>query len=168
VLDALRTVHPDPGWAIVRLVEPILHDGDRRPHASTPKPPAELVHLPDGRALIVVDPSVFKGLRGVSTIPLSDGRAFLAFDQGGGLADLEVAIIDRREMARAGTSERAHLAEVRDIVRAWRRDSQLMFRTRSIIVVEGAVGVERRPLATLEGADGHTRKGAPRPSRRAG
>jgi hypothetical protein len=25
VLDALRTVRRDPGWAIVRLVEPILH-----------------------------------------------------------------------------------------------------------------------------------------------
>jgi hypothetical protein len=43
----------------------------------------------------------------------------------------------------------------------------LAFRTKSIIVVEGAVGVERRPLATLEGVDAPARKGAPKRLRRA-
>lgn len=147
VLDALRRVHPDPGWAIVQLVEGFL-DRDREESPERPdKPPAELVHLPGGRSLIVVDPRLFRGLEGVSTIPLSDGGAFLALDHGG-LADLEVALTDCLETL-GGTPEHDRLCEVRDIVRAWRRDRSLVFRTKSIIVAEGATGGEPRLLAPL-------------------
>ncbi len=153
VLDALRMLHQDPGWAIVQLVEPILSD---RAHGRRPTAPAaiaELVHLPGRRALIVVQPQVFTRLDGVSTIPLSDGRAFLAFDHAGGLGDLEVAILDQLEVAPTRSAERTQLMQVRDIVRAWRRDPRLVFRTKSIIVAEGIVGVERRRLAALEASD---------------
>jgi hypothetical protein len=156
VLDALRTVHPDPGWAIVQLVEPILSAGPHRQRPRGPAPLIELVHLPGRRALIVVQPDVFARLRGVSMIPLADGRAFLAFDHAGGLADLEVAMLDQLEAAPARSTERAHLTQVRDILRAWRHDPALVFRTRSILVVEGVAGVERRPLATLQASDGKT------------
>jgi len=152
VLDALRTLHQDPGWAIVQLVEPILSAGARRRRPKGPAALAELVHLPGRRALIVVQPQVFTRLGGVSTIPLADGRAFLAFDHAGGLADLEVAILDQLEVAPARSVERTQLMQVRDILRAWRRNPGLVFRTKSIIVVEGAGG-ERRPLATLEALD---------------
>lgn len=170
VLDALGTLHRDPGWAIVQLVEPILRDSpNRRP----PRPPAalvELVHLPGRRSLIVVQPQAFTPLRGVSTIPLADGRAFLAFDHAGGIADLEVAILDQLEVTPARSPERKRLMRVRDIVRAWRHHPGLVFRTRSIIVVEGVGAVARRPLATLETVDateraivdGTTRRGARR------
>lgn len=150
VLDALRTLHPDPGWAIVKLVEPILGDSAHRRRPTSSAPLAELVHLSGRRALIVVQPQVFARLRGVSTIPLADGRAFLAFDQGGGLADLEVAILDQLEVQPARSAARTQLMQVRDLVRAWRRDTGLVFRTKSIIVLEGAVGVERRPLTALK------------------
>ncbi|HEU5303140.1 MAG TPA: hypothetical protein VFU40_00730 [Gemmatimonadales bacterium] len=46
--------------------------------------------------------------------------------------------------------ERTELIEARDIVRAWRRDPGLVFRTKSIIVAEGVAGAERGPLAALE------------------
>ena len=154
VLDALRTLHQDPGWAIVQLVEPILTDGGHRRRPTTPAPLIELVHLPGRRALIVVQPEVFARLRGVSTIPLADGRAFLAFDHAGGLADLEVAVLDQLEVAPPRSAERARLTQVRDVLRAWRHDPGLVFRTKSIIVVEGVVGVERRPLAALQALDG--------------
>ena len=160
VIEALRTVHRDPGWAIVQLVEPILHSGEHRRQQRPHRAPAELVHLPGGRALIVVEPRVFKGLHGVSTIPLADGGAFLALDNGG-LADLEVAIIDRLEATPMKTMEHDQLMEVRNIVREWRRDTTLAFRTKSIIVAEGAVGVERGPLSTLDGADRQPHKGSP-------
>jgi hypothetical protein len=152
-LDALGTVHPDPGWAIVQLVEPILRDG---PSRRRPRPPAalvELVRLPGRRSLIVVQPQAFTPLRGVSTIPLADGRAFLAFDHAGGIADLEVAILDQLEVAPARSLERKRLTRLRDIVRAWRHDPGLVFRTKSIIVVEGAGAGAGRPLATLETVD---------------
>jgi hypothetical protein len=35
-------------------------------------------------------------------------------------------------------------------VRTWRRDPGLAFRVKSIIVVEGVGGLERRPLAALK------------------
>jgi hypothetical protein len=102
-----------------------------------------------GRALIVVQPELFKRLRGVSTIPLGDGRAVLAFDHAGGLADLEAAILDLLADAAVPSEERAQLTQACDIVRAWRSDSRLSFRTNSIILAEGVIGVERLPLATL-------------------
>ena len=60
------------------------------------------MQLPGKRALILVKPDVFAGLNGVSVIPLSDGRGFLALDVGRGLADLEVAVVDRLDDARPG------------------------------------------------------------------
>lgn len=160
VLDALRRMHPDPGWAIVQLVEPLTQSG-RQPVKRAPVV-AELAHLPGRRALIVVQPQLFSRLTGVSTIPLSDGRAFLAFDQAGGIADLEVAVLDRIEELGASSEERKHLLAVRDIVRNWRRDPCLVFHTKSIIVVEGGAGAERRPLARLE-TPAARRTGSPRP-----
>jgi hypothetical protein len=149
VLQALRTIHRDLGWAIVRLVEPILSEGaQRRPPG--PAPLAELVHLPGRRALIVVQPKMVTSLKGVSLIPLADGRAFLAFDHAGGLADLEVAILDQLELVPPKGTERGQLLQLRDIVRTWRRDPGLAFRVKSIIVVEGVGGLERRPLAALK------------------
>lgn len=136
VLDALRTLHRDPGWAIVQLVDRILSNDAHRRQPTSPAALAELVHLPGRHALILVQPQVFRRLRGVSTIPLADGRAFLAFDHPGALADLEVSILDRLEVAPARSAERTQLMQVRDIVRGWRRDFRLAFRTKSIIVVE--------------------------------
>jgi hypothetical protein len=113
VLDALRTLHSDPGWAIVQLVEQGFGAKERKRWPKRLAPVAELVHLPGQHALILVQPEVFKHLRGVSTIPLVDGRAFLAFDQPGGLAELEVAILDRIEVAPARSAEHIHLMQVR-------------------------------------------------------
>jgi hypothetical protein len=152
VLEGLKALHADPAWAIVQLLESSPGNTARSPrprHAQEARQLAEFVHLPGGRALIVVQPKVFARLRGVSTIPLSDGRAFLAFDRAGGIADLEVAILDRLEEAPVQSLERAALEQARDTVRAWRKTSKLRFRSKFIIVVEGASANDRRPLAKL-------------------
>ena len=146
VLDHLRTLHRDPGWAIVQLVEAAI---GQRPPSKSPTQIAELVHLPGRRALIVVAPRAFKHLRGVSLIPLADGRAFLAFDHGAGLADLEVAICDRLEEAPPRSTEREELEQMRNLVRGWRRTRGVSFRTKSIILAEGATDTPRAPLARL-------------------
>jgi hypothetical protein len=153
VLDTLRTLHRDLGWAIVQLVEQTLGDGSHRQLPGRPAALAELAHLPGRRSLIVVQPEVFTQLRGVATIPLTDGRAFLAFDHSGGLAELEVALLDRLEATPVKGLERTRLLLARDIVRAWRHDARLVFRAKSIIVGEGLVGVERRPLSSLKKID---------------
>jgi hypothetical protein len=147
VLDSLRTLHPDPGWAIVQLVESTLGDGAAKRPPKEATALVELAHLPGKRGLILVQPKLFKRLRGVSTLPLADGRAFLAFDQAQGLADLEVAILDTLEGIPPDSGQHAQLMQIRDILRAWRRDPGLAFKTKSIIVVEGTAAVQRRPLA---------------------
>ena len=149
VLDRLKSIHTDPGWAIVQMVEGAGSPGPIERHVPPPAPPVELVHLPGGKALIVVQPSVFRHLDGVSLVPLSDGRAFLAFDCLGGIADLEVAIIDRLQEDRS-TAEQAALEQVRDLLRLWRRSGQLRFETKSIIVVNGRPSGGRRPLPKLQ------------------
>jgi hypothetical protein len=159
VLDSLRTLHGDPGWAIVRLVESTLGDGVRERASRRPRPLAELAHLPGKRGLILVQSEAFKQLRGISTIPLADGRAFLAFEEEGGLAQLEVAIIDALEGLGSDTAQHARLLQIRDIVRGWRRDAKLTFRAKSIIVVDGLAAVEREPLAPLREAAGGPRTG---------
>jgi hypothetical protein len=118
---------------------------------------AELAHLPGKRALIVVQPQACKGLRGISTIPLADGRAFLALDQPGGLADLEVAIVDTLEATPRHSRQSAELMQVRDIVRAWRRDPGLAVRSKNIIVIDSLAHAERRPLTPLHKVRGTTK-----------
>jgi hypothetical protein len=149
VLGALRTLHRDPAWAIVQLVETMLGAPRRGQRPPAPATIAELAHLPGKRGLIVVQPQVFTRFPGVSTISLADGRAFLAFDHGAGLADLEVAIQDKLEAAAPSDVGRKQLTELLEVVRGWRRDRKLAFRTKSIIVVETAGGVVRRPLTRL-------------------
>jgi hypothetical protein len=166
VLDLLRTFHRDPGWAIVQLVESTVGGGAGRRASREPTALAELVYLPGRRGLIVVQPQAFKGLRGVSTIPLADGRAFLAFDQAGGLADLEVAILDALEVAPADSGDHAQLTQIRQIVRAWRRDQRLAFRTKTIIVVEGVGVRERELLAPPQDIKAATESGEHRRRRR--
>lgn len=107
---------------------------------------AELVNLPGSRALIVVQPQIFAGMRGIAMIPLADGRAFLAFDEAGGLADLEVAILDRIESEAAPSARRAQLTQTRNVIRAWRRDRGLIFRAMRILVADAVRAAERRLL----------------------
>ena len=165
VIDALRSVHRDLGWAVVRLVESMLAGRvAARPAPPAAVPLAELVHLPGKRALIVVQPQVFKRLHGISTIPLADGRAFLALDHGNGFADLELAILDMLEASRGSSRLRGQLTELRDVIRAWRRDRGLAFRAKSIIVVETGARVERRPLGALH----DIRSGGRAPGRQVG
>src|SRR6476469_6687368 len=73
VLDALASIDVDLGRAIVRLVQPVLAD---RPH-----PAAELATF--GRhSVIVVHPSrTLERRTGVELLHLPDGRALISFDQ---------------------------------------------------------------------------------------
>jgi hypothetical protein len=133
VLAWLRTIHRDPAWAIVSLFD---RSARRRPRLPSARPATELVSAGRGRSLIVVDGGAITALPGVSLIPLSAGRSFLALSAGQGLADLELAVLDRLEQGSPGEVERRGLTELRGVLRAWRRDRRLVFRTRSIIVVE--------------------------------
>jgi hypothetical protein len=133
VIRGLKRIHSDPAWAIVRLFQKRSEHAPAQ-HASSAD--SELVSVANGKSLIVVNRDVFKELPGISMIPLHGDRAFLALDPEAGVADLELAIVDRMASRGISARERAALVELRTHLHRWRRDPGLRCRIRSIIVVE--------------------------------
>ncbi len=143
VVRALRRIDADLGWAIVLLVE----NQDPRSGPSDVVPDVELATVGPRRKLIVVRRSAFGSLPGVSIIPLSGDRAFLALEPGHGMADLELAVADRLEGESVTGSERRALTELRQLLKVWRHDPALRFGTRAIIV--GEVRRGRKPAGAF-------------------
>lgn len=155
VIEALRRVHRDLGWAIVKLLE---HDaGAARPRKIDPQPDVELVAVADRQYLIVVNHEVIRNLPGVNIVPLGGDRAFLALDVDRGMSDLELAVIDRLRHVTLDRRERRALTTLRTHLGGWRGDPGLQVRTRAIIVVErrapkttdGAMAAAKRPRRAL-------------------
>src|SRR5258708_31901683 len=76
VIDQLRPVHNDLGWAIGKLL-------DQSPRAAGPRgdetqPDVELVTIAERRGLILVNPEAIRNLPGVNIMPLGGTRAYLA------------------------------------------------------------------------------------------
>jgi hypothetical protein len=127
VITWLTTVDEDLGWAIVKLHERATKA--RKPDLDV----AQLVRFPGDRALIQVRAALFSDMPGVSLIPLSDGRAFLALESGRGVADLELVVIDRLESKRVPAAERTALLRLRQLLKQWRQEG-VHFESRAIIV----------------------------------
>jgi hypothetical protein len=139
VLQWLRSIHPDAGWAIVSLFQAARRrTRPAEPPAIQRPPAAELVRLAGQRALIVVDPAAFAGVPGIIVLPLEMGRGFLALEEGRGLADLELAVADSLEDGSPDEDRQRELAVIRRQLREWRKARDLRFTTRSIIVAEPA------------------------------
>lgn len=161
-VEWLHGIHPDLGWAIVRLHRTASRR--RTGGAARRVPPAELAFLPGQRALIVVRPDLVASLPGVSTIPLEDGRAFLALDAGHGIADLELALRDRIEDLGPRAVAKG-LLELAERIRTWRRDATLAIRSRAVIVIEHSTGVVSGPLVPLREDPARARPRMERPRR---
>lgn len=147
VVNDLQAIHKDLGWAIVRVVEQCHRRGTsmaemgkrgRLAHEPERVAEVELVSVGSGQALIVVNSAVVRSLPGVQLIPLSETQAFLALDPGKGMADLELAVLDRLEELPEGSRERPAIEALLGKLRRWRRDSQLVFHPRAIILVGSA------------------------------
>lgn len=134
VVGALRRIHPDPAWAVVSLYEELAR-GDRRPRPAQ-RPSLELAQVSPHSALIVVDPRAIRSGPGMSVVPVAAGRAFLAFQEGRGLADLELAVLDRLRDPKTGSALRRELSVLHRQIREWRHSRRYRFSTRSIILVE--------------------------------
>lgn len=139
----LKTIHPDPAWAIVKLHE----RAHRRPGREVAL--AELAQLPGRRALILVNTDTLKQLPGISIIPLADGRGFLALDPGKGIADLEIAVIDRLESSAIGLTERSALEALRGKLKEWRQ-AGVRFESRSIVVANRGPQPDAQPQPLTE------------------
>lgn len=117
-------------------------DRARRPRSSRAQPTgvpgdaaASLVQTGTVTALITVSTRLFRSLPGVRLIPLSSSQSFLALEPGKGMADLELAVIDRLETGTPRTRELQALQSLLQQLRQWRRDRTLAFESRSIILV---------------------------------
>jgi hypothetical protein len=115
------------------------------------EPDVELVTVADRRALIVVNREHIRHLPGVNLIPMRGNRAFVALDIDQGMSDLELAVSDRLHEPAVDANEARALEDLRSQLTAWRRDHELRFHRRAIIVVE------RRPKANGNGRRGSAR-----------
>jgi hypothetical protein len=136
VVAALRRIHPDPAWAIVKLHEKVAKTQRHAPSLS--RAPIELAKISARGALIVVDPRTLRSAPGMSVVPVASGRAFLAFDEGRGVADLELAILEQLQDPKTDIAMRKELRALQRQVRDWRRGRGFRFSKRSIILVERA------------------------------
>ena len=128
VIDWLMSIDDDLGWAMVKL-----HERATKKTRDGGGEVAQLVRFPGDRALILVRAELFKDMPGVSLIPLSDGRAFLALEHGRGVADLELLVIDRIDDKRVMDAERSALETLRELLKKWRQEG-VRFESRSIVV----------------------------------
>jgi hypothetical protein len=149
-IDRLRRVHRDLGWAIMALLDKQTPEPASRRGLRRAEPDVELVTVADRRALIVVNREHIRHLPGVNLIPLRGNRAFVALDIDRGMSDLELAVTDRLDEPAVDPNEARALEDLRSQLTAWRRDHELKFHRRAIIVVERrtkANGNGRRGLA---------------------
>lgn len=136
VLAALTSIDVDLGRAIVRLAQPVL--GDR------PRPPAELATF--GRhSVIVVQPSrTLERRTGVELLHLPDGRALISFDQSRTIAALELLIKDSIEDADLPEADRRIFGAIDDILHTARRSDRVAMLQRNVIVLETRKPLKRR------------------------
>jgi hypothetical protein len=137
-IQGLKSIDADLAKAVVALVD--RTQGRTTTVSGEWDSPVSLAHVTEGRALIVIDPKIFREIPGCAVIPLSEGRAFLALDPGRTLADLELSVADLLDDQETEPGQREALGALRQALRDWRRDDSLSFHTRSIVLVEGAAG----------------------------
>ena len=128
VILALEGIDHDLSRAVVRLTQPEL--------AKQPHPPAELVSF-GRRAVIVVNPTkTLEQRTGVLLVPLSDGRALIAFDESMTTARLELRIQDALDDHQLPDEVALVFEGIRDILKDARRSSTVALMLRNIMVLE--------------------------------
>lgn len=128
VLAALTALDADLGRAIVRLAQPLV--------GAQPHPPAELATF--GRhSVIVVNPSrTLEKRTGVELLHLPDGRALIAFDEPMTIAGLELVIEDTLEDPALPSADREVFETIRTILKTARRSQDVLLLQKNVIVLE--------------------------------
>jgi hypothetical protein len=132
IIKALEGVDRDLSRAIVRVAQPEMA---KRPH-----PAAELASF--GRfAVIVVTPTkTLEKRTGVLLVPLSDGRALIAFDESMTAARLELKIQDELDDHDLPEDDARVFEGIRDLLKDARRSSVVELKLRNIMVLESLAG----------------------------
>jgi hypothetical protein len=128
VIAALQGIDADLSVAVVRLAERVAPE--------TQYARAELVHY-GGRSVIIVPRSqVLKERTGVELVPLTDGRALMAFDNRLSIPQLELHIGDALADPIIQGPDRAMFEALADILKNARRSERVELRQRNIIVLQ--------------------------------
>lgn len=138
MIEALTSLDLDLSRAVVRLAQPMLADA---PHS-----PAELATF--GRhSVIVVSPSrTLEQRTGVELVHLPDGRALISFGQPMTIAGLELLIADALEDQALPPGDREIFEAIGGILKSGRRSTNITLLQRNIIVLE-----RRRTAAPIRG-----------------
>lgn len=131
VIAALQAIDSDIARAIVALV---ISQGEAR---APRRRVVDLASMGRRQALIVVDPREVPPLPGCSLVSVGTNRALIALEEGGSLADVEVAVLDRLAGPGVSPEGRRALRLLRRALRTWRTDPRIDVRRRSIVVLEG-------------------------------
>src|SRR5215471_682888 len=136
VLQALTSIDADLARAIVRLAQPILSE---RPHA-----PAELATF--GRhSVIVVHPSrTLEQRTGVELLHLPDGRALISFDQTRTIPALELLIKDALEDPALPPADRGIFDAIATNRKSTRRSDRVAVLQRNVIVLGSRKPLKKR------------------------
>ena len=128
VIEALGGLDADLGRAIVRLAQPIVGD---QPH-----PPAELATF--GRhSVIVVNPTrTLEKRTGIELLHLPDGRALISFDETTNIPALELMIQDALDDRSLPETDRAVFEAIRGILKTARRSDAVTLLKKNVIVLE--------------------------------
>ena len=137
VIAALEALDPDLSRAVVRVAQPEMR---KRPH-----PPAELAMF-GRRAVIVVNPTrTLERRTGVLLVPLTDGRALIAFDESMTVARLELKIQDELEAHDLPAEDVRIFEAIRTLLKDARRSKSVALEQRNIMVLEyGGHGAKRK------------------------
>ena len=128
VIDALASLDADLGRAIVRLAQPMLAE---RPHL-----PAELVTFGRHSVIVVTPSKTLERRTGVQLVHLPDGRALISFERSMTIAGLELVIEDALEDTALSPSDRAVFEAIGNILKSARRSDSVVMLQRNIIVLE--------------------------------
>jgi hypothetical protein len=131
VIGNLTRIDGDVARAVVALV-----DRESRGTSEVSTEVVDLLQVSRNLQLIVVDQQCFRTLPACTLVPLTNRWAFLAFEPGAGLRELELGVVDRLEDAKVEAEERLALNALRRALQKWRRDPWISVENRSIVFVE--------------------------------
>ena len=136
VIAKLRAQNNDLAKAVVSMVGSGSGPSRKSAVRTSSSATAELLRFAPRRFLISVDRKAIGRLPGCELVPVGPASAFVALPPGQGLGDLGMAVVDRLEEPGLAARERGALLRLRDALRAWRRDRNLTYVTRAIVVVQ--------------------------------
>ncbi len=128
VIDSLTALDPDLSRAIVRLAQPMLAD---QPHR-----PAELATFGRHSVIVITPSKAFEKRTGVDLLHMPDGRALISFDRAITIPGLELLIEDALEDKSLPPADREIFDAIGNILKTARRADNIVLLQRNVIVLE--------------------------------